>query len=114
MFAIGHAASALLVKRAYPSVPMTPILISVQATEFAWVSLNYVGIERMSTEPVVRSVADLHLECMPWSHSVATAVVAALATWLVIEKGLGNVALGRAVWHRNRVASDPGSLDARP
>jgi hypothetical protein len=55
MFAIGHAATALVVKRAYPSVPMTPILISVQAMEFAWVALNYLGIERTTTEPVVRT-----------------------------------------------------------
>jgi hypothetical protein len=97
MFAIGHAATALVVKRAYPSVPMMPILISVQAMEFAWVALNYLGIERTTTEPVVRSVADLHLEYMPWSHSVATPVVAALAVWLVIEKGFGRAALGWAV-----------------
>jgi len=45
----------------------------------------------------IRSVADLHLAYMPWSHSVATAVVAALAIWLVIEKGFGRAALGRAV-----------------
>jgi membrane-bound metal-dependent hydrolase YbcI (DUF457 family) len=97
MFAIDHAATALLVKRAYPSVPMTPILISVQAMEFAWVALNYLGIERTTTEPSVHSVADIHLAYMPWSHSIGTAVVAALAAWLVIEKGLGRAALGRAV-----------------
>jgi hypothetical protein len=41
MFAIDHAATALLVKRRYPSVPMTPLLVSVQAMELAWVGLNY-------------------------------------------------------------------------
>jgi membrane-bound metal-dependent hydrolase YbcI (DUF457 family) len=97
MFAIDHAATALLVKRAYPSVPMTPILISVQAMEFAWVALNYASVERTATEPTVRSVADIHLAYMPWSHSVAMPVVAALAVWLVIEKGFGRAALGRAV-----------------
>jgi hypothetical protein len=97
MFAVDHAATALLVKRAYPSVPMTPILILVQAMEFAWVALNYRGIERTATEPVVRSVADIHLAYMPWSHSVATPAAASLAAWLVIEKGFGRASLGRAV-----------------
>jgi len=97
MFAIGHAATALVIKRAYPSVPMMPILISVQAMEFTWVALNYLGIERTTTESIVRSVADIHLEYMPWSHSVATPVVAGLAVWLVVEKGFGRAALGRAV-----------------
>jgi membrane-bound metal-dependent hydrolase YbcI (DUF457 family) len=97
MFAIDHAATALLVKRRFPSVPMVPILISVQAMEFAWVALNYLGIERTTTESSVRSVADIHLAYMPYSHSVGTALVAALAAWLIIEKGFQRAALGRAV-----------------
>ena len=79
MFAIDHAATALLVKRRFPSAPMMPLLLSVQAMELAWVILNYLGIERTTTESTVRSVADIHLAYMPYSHSVGTALVAALA-----------------------------------
>src|SRR6476646_8815096 len=50
MFAIDHAATALLIKHRYPSVPMAPLLVSVQAMELAWVGLNYLGIERTTTE----------------------------------------------------------------
>jgi len=97
MFAIDHAATALLVKRRYPSVPLAPLLISVQAMELAWVALNYLGIERTTTGATVRSVADIHLAYIPYSHSVGTAVVAALLAWLIIEKGFGRPALGRAI-----------------
>jgi hypothetical protein len=97
MFAIDHAATALLVKRRYPSVPMAPLLVSVQAMELAWVGLNYLGIERTTTEATVRSVADIHLAYMPYSHSVGTAVGAAVLAWLTLEKGFGRAALGRAV-----------------
>jgi hypothetical protein len=97
MFAVDHAATAMLVKRRYPSVPMTPILISVQAMELAWVGLNYLGIERTTTGATVRSVADIHLVYMPYSHSVGTAVAAALLAWLILEKRLGRALLGRAV-----------------
>jgi len=97
MFAIDHAATALLVKRRYPTVPIAPLLISVQAMELAWVVLNYLGVERTTTEPVVRSVADIHLAYMPYSHSVGTALGAALLAWLLLEKGFGRVALGRAI-----------------
>lgn len=31
MFAIDHAATALLLERRYAAVPMTPLLVSVQA-----------------------------------------------------------------------------------
>jgi hypothetical protein len=97
MFAVDHAATALLVKRRYPSVPMTPLLVSVQAMELAWVALNYLGIERTTTEATVRSVADIHLVYMPYSHSVGTAAAAALAAWILIERGWGDAQLGRAV-----------------
>src|SRR5712691_10410245 len=97
MFAIDHATTALLVKRRYPSVPMTPLLVSVQAMELAWVGLNYLGIERTTTETTVRSVADIHLAYMPYSHSVGTAVGAAVLVWLIIEKGFDRAALGRAI-----------------
>jgi hypothetical protein len=97
MFAVDHAATALLVKRRYPAVPLAPILVSVQAMELAWVGLNYLGIERTTTEATVHSVADVHLAYMPYSHSVGTAIAAAVLVWLLIERGFGRAALGRAV-----------------
>lgn len=97
MFAVDHAATALLLKRRYPMVRLAPLLIAVQAMELAWVLLNVLGVERTTTEHEVRSVADIHLAYMPYSHSVATAVGAAVLAWLVIEFGFGRAALGRAV-----------------
>lgn len=97
MFAVDHAATALVIKRRFPSVSLTPILVSVQAMELAWVGFNYLGIERTATAETVRSVSDIHLVYMPYSHSVGTAVGAALLAWLIIEKGFGRAFLGRAV-----------------
>jgi membrane-bound metal-dependent hydrolase YbcI (DUF457 family) len=97
MFAIDHAATALLIKRRYPSVSLGPLLVSVQAMELAWVGLNYLGIERTTTEAAVHSVADIHLAYMPYSHSVGIPVCVAVLVWLIIEKGFGKAALGRAV-----------------
>jgi membrane-bound metal-dependent hydrolase YbcI (DUF457 family) len=45
----------------------------------------------------VRSVADIHLAYMPFSHSVATAAGGALLAWLLVEKGLRRPLMGRAV-----------------
>lgn len=97
MFAVDHAATALLIKSRYPSVSLTPILVSVQAMELAWVGLNYLGIERTTTEATVHSVADIHLAYMPYSHSVGIPVCVAVLVWLIIEKGFSRAALGRAV-----------------
>src|SRR5262245_34585357 len=97
MFAVDHPATALLIKRRFPSVSLMPMLLAVQAMELAWVGLNYLGVERTSTENAVRSVADIHLAYMPFSHSVATGVGAALLAWRFVEKGLGRALLGRAI-----------------
>lgn len=97
MFAVDHATTALLVKRRFPSVPITPILLSAQAMELAWVGLNYLGVEHTTTAATVRSVADIRLADMPYSHSVATAAVTAVLAWQILERGFGRRALGRAV-----------------
>ncbi len=97
MFAVDHAATALVIKRRFPSVSLAPLLLSVQAMELAWVGLNYLGVERTTTETSVRSVADIHLAYMPFSHSVATAAGGALLAWLLVEKGLGRPLVGRAI-----------------
>jgi membrane-bound metal-dependent hydrolase YbcI (DUF457 family) len=97
MFAVDHAATALLIKRRYPSARLAPILVSVQAMELGWVALNYLGVERTTTDAVVHSVADIHLAYMPYSHSVGTATGVAVLAWLLLEKGFGRAALGRAV-----------------
>jgi hypothetical protein len=96
MFAVDHAATALIVKRRYPNVPLLPILVAVQAMELAWIALNYLGIERTTVDSEVRSVANIHLAYMPFSHSVATAVAAALVAWWMIGR-TGRVQIGRAV-----------------
>ena len=97
MFAVDHSATALLIKRRYPSVSMTPLLISVQTMELAWVALNYLGVEHTTTEATVQSVADIHLAYIPYSHSVVTATAAAFVVWWILERGLRRRALGRAL-----------------
>ena len=52
MFAIDHAATALIFKRRFEDVSLVALLLSVQAMEFAWVALNYLGVERTTTEPM--------------------------------------------------------------
>ena len=97
MFAVDHAATALVIKRRFPTVSLAPLLLSVQAMEFAWVGLNYLGVERTTTEATVRSISDIHLAYMPYSHSVATAALGAALAWLIVEKALGRPLLARAV-----------------
>lgn len=96
MFAIGHASTALLLKRAYPAVRLTALLLSVQAVELLWVAFNLLGIERTTTEPTVRYLGDIHLAYMPFSHSVATTLLLCAAAW-VAAAAAGRRRLGAAL-----------------
>jgi membrane-bound metal-dependent hydrolase YbcI (DUF457 family) len=87
MFAINHAATALVVKKKYPQTPIALLLVAVQLMELAWVALNYLGIEYSTTEATVSSVLDVHLTHMPYSHSVLSTVIVAAIAWLIIHKG---------------------------
>jgi hypothetical protein len=54
--------------------------------EFLWVILNYLGVEKTTTEPTVKSVSDIHLAYMPFSHSILSAVVLAVAGYVIVGK----------------------------
>jgi hypothetical protein len=97
MFAINHAATGLIIKKIYPDVPMTVILVSVQLIEILWVVLNFLGVEKTTTENRVKSVSDVHLEYMPFSHSVVSTVVLAAGAWILIALVFRAAYVGAAV-----------------
>lgn len=96
MFAINHAATALVIKKMYGTVPMVWILISVQVMELLWVLLNFIGLERTTTDREARYVGNIHLSEMPYSHSLVTMSGAAVMSWLVLSQGLGRPDIGAA------------------
>jgi hypothetical protein len=93
MNAINHAATALLLKKRWPDLPIIPALISVQLIEFLWVFLNLAGVEVTTTEPAVHALNDIHLSYMPYSHSLGSVVLIAGFCWFVLAK-----VAGRARW----------------
>ena len=97
MFAINHAATGLIIKRRYPDVPMPAILVSVQLIEILWVVLNFCGVEKTTTENSATSVIDIHLEYMPFSHSIVSTIVLAAGAWIIISLGFKEIEVGKAV-----------------
>jgi len=97
MNAINHAATALLINRKWPGVPIIPVLLSVQLVEFLWVAFNLLGVEVTTTEPQVRALNDIHLAYMPYSHSIAATVFLAFAVWVVVSKLFNKPAWGLAL-----------------
>jgi hypothetical protein len=92
MYAISHAATALLLKRRYPEAPIWPLLISVQLVELLWVGLTFAGIEHFA-------IAGDHvrLDFLPYSHSVVSGVGLGLAAWAVAAFIFGQRRLGVAL-----------------
>ena len=88
MYAINHAATALLLKKKEPTAPIWPLLISVQAVEILWVLFNYMGIEHFKI-----TEGRLHLDYLPYSHSVFSGVLIALLSYVIIRWSFKNKVL---------------------
>lgn len=97
MNAINHTATALMINKKWPGVPIIPALISVQLIEILWVILNFLDIEYVTTEVKVASLADIHLAHMPWSHSILVTSLIALAVWALLAWGLKKPKWGLAL-----------------
>jgi membrane-bound metal-dependent hydrolase YbcI (DUF457 family) len=97
MYAINHATTALALKRMFPGTPLLLLLGSVQVVEILWVLLNATGHELVTTEVHVRSVADIHLVHMPWSHSLLTTLVLAVGLGAVVARLSGKLRDGVAI-----------------
>jgi len=95
--AINHAATALLINKKWPGVPIVPVLLSVQLVEFLWVMFNLLGVEVTTTEPQVRALNDIHLAYMPYSHSIAATAFLAFTVWVVVSKLLKKPTWGLAL-----------------
>ncbi len=96
MFAINHAATALIIKKKYEDVSIVWLLIAVQFMELLWVLFNYLGVERTTTEAVVKYIGDIHLSYVPYSHSIITTLGVAFLAWLILGQGLIRPRLGLA------------------
>ncbi|MBR9653585.1 hypothetical protein IT775_20950 [Thalassobius aquimarinus] len=84
MQAINHAATALILKRKFPSAPLMGLILATEAVEYLWVGLNIIGVEKTIVDTPMKSVADVHLVHMPFSHSIATSVIIAALVGLIV------------------------------
>jgi membrane-bound metal-dependent hydrolase YbcI (DUF457 family) len=80
MYAINHAATALLIKKKQPDLPVLPLLISVQLVEILWIIFTYTGWEYFSV-----SNGKFHLDFLPYSHSLFSGVVCAFISFAIIN-----------------------------
>jgi hypothetical protein len=103
MYAINHATTALLIKKKQPEAPMWPLLISVQLVEIFWVLFNYLGWEHFSI-----TGGKLHLDFLPYSHSVFSGLVCAGISFAIIDGFFKNrkLAIAFAIGVLSHIAID--------
>lgn len=87
----GHYAPAYLLKSRHDHVPLWILFIAVQAVDIAFFILVPLGIEQMALVPGARGPLAMDLTYMPWTHSLATAIV------LLVSSTVGGRAAGHAV-----------------
>ncbi|MBV9172404.1 MAG: hypothetical protein JOZ81_20205 [Chloroflexi bacterium] len=92
MYAINHAATALLFKKHYPDLRLLWLLLAVQFVEVLWVVFNYLGIERTILVGGVTRLA-----YMPYSHSVVMMLFWAVLAWALFALGFRQATLGLAL-----------------
>jgi hypothetical protein len=92
MYAINHAATALLIKKKVPTASTLLLLISVQFVEILWVIFNWLGWEHFSI-----SNGRLHLDFLSYSHSLFSGVMLALISFVIINWGYHNRKLAIAI-----------------
>jgi hypothetical protein len=95
MFA-GHYGPAFALRSRFPEVPLWRLFVAVQAVDILFFALVPLGIERMAIDPTRESLLAMRLEYMPWSHSLAAALIYG-GLVAAIGRSRSSVALGIAV-----------------
>lgn len=72
---VGHYAPALALKPIARAVPLWALFVAVQLLDFGWDLFVLAGIEHVRLVPGFTASNDLDLYDMPWTHSLAAALV---------------------------------------
>ena len=95
---IGHYGPSFAIKAIRPAIPLWLLFIAVQLVDVAWAVLVLLGIEKVRIVPGITASNPLDLYYMPYTHSLAAALLWAVAA-IVLCKSLPGVRTWRtAAW----------------
>src|SRR5471030_2839443 len=92
---VGHYGPSLAIKAMRPAIPLGLLFIAVQLVDVAWAVLVLLGIEKVRIVPGITASNPLDLYYMPYTHSLAAAVIWALVA-IVLYKSLLRVQMWSA------------------
>lgn len=81
MYAAAHTSVALAAKRAVPAASLAGLMVAAQASELLWVGLTSAGVEHSTVD----EQGTLHLEYMPYSHSLLVGLGGGVVLWAVLR-----------------------------
>jgi hypothetical protein len=87
---IGHYGPSFAIKAIRPAIPLWLLFVAVQLVDVAWAVLVLLGIEKVRIVPGITASNPLDLYYMPYTHSLAAAVLWAVAA-IVLCKFLPSV-----------------------
>jgi hypothetical protein len=90
---LGHVAVGLAAKRAVPRVSLTVLILAAQFADVIWPILVGLGIEQVAIEPGNTLVTPLHFISYPYSHSLLTMSLWAIAFAFVFGQSRGRRAV---------------------
>lgn len=76
---LGHVALGMAAKRAAPRVSLTVLMLAAQLADVIWPVLVSLGIEQVAIEPGNTRVTPLNFISYPYSHSLLTLTLWAIA-----------------------------------
>jgi hypothetical protein len=89
---IGHYGPSFAIKAIRPAIPLWLLFVAVQLVDVAWAVLVLLGIEKVRIVPGITASNPLDLYYMPYTHSLAAAVLWAVAAIVFCKslRGVGN------------------------
>lgn len=86
---VGHYGPALAAKAGARTAPLWLFIVAAQFLDYLWAAFILTGIEHARIDPHFSAMSTLDLYDMPWTHSLAAALV-----WSAVFALLARVAFG--------------------
>jgi membrane-bound metal-dependent hydrolase YbcI (DUF457 family) len=81
---VGHYGPSFAIKALRPAIPLWVLFIAVQLVDVAWALLVLLGVEKVRIVPGITASNPLDLYYMPYTHSLAAAVIWSVAVTVLV------------------------------
>jgi|SRR6267154_928332 len=95
---IGHYGPSFAIKSLRPAIPLWLLFIAVQVVDVAWAVLVLLGVEKVRIVPGITASNPLDLYYMPYTHSLAAAILWSVAVAVLARLLPGVTTRSAAVW----------------